>query len=153
MFGKGGCGPGGRFRAKFMMGGPFRHMGWFGGARHFLSGIDLTDEQIEQIAELKHKSFSKMGHGRVDMMELMQELFRELGKPKIDRARVLEIKDKIKEKKAAIADLMFDNMLDFAEILTPEQRKKIRIKKIRQFLGSDDEPDDDDEPPQHRREF
>lgn len=150
MFGR-GCGPGPRMRAKFMMGGPFRHLGWFG-AKRLLAGIDLSDDQVERIAELKHKSFSKMAHGRVDMMELVQQLFRELGKPTIDRARATELKNKIKEHKAAMADLMFENMVEFAEILTPEQRKRIKIKKIRQFLGADTDEEDFDEHEHHHHD-
>lgn len=128
---------------KFMMGmggGPFRH---FLAGRGWLEGIDLSDEQVEQIAELKQRSFSKMAHGGVDMMELRQQLFRELGSANIDKAKINEIKGKIKEHKAAMTDMMIDNITAFAEILTPEQRKKVRIKKIRQFLGSGDMDDDD----------
>lgn len=147
MFGR-GCGPGGPGgrggRGNFMA-GQVRH--WFGGARSFLEGIDLTDQQIEQIAELKQQSFSKMGHGRVDMMELRHQLFRELGGTTIDRSKINEIKAKMKEHKAAMTDLMIDNMTAFAEILTPEQRTKVRLKKIRQFLGSED--DDHDHPHHH----
>ena len=149
MFGRGGCGPG-RGRMKFMMGGgggPFRH---FMGGRGLLEGIDLSDQQVELIAELKQRSFGKMAHGGVDMMELRHQLFRELGKAEIDKAKINEIKTKIKEQKALMTDMMIDNITAFAEILTPEQRKKVRIKKIRQFLGSGDMDDDDEH---HDRPF
>ena len=140
MFGSGGCGPGpGGPRGRFKFAGPLRHLPMFGGARGaWLEGIDLTDEQIEKIAELRQKSFSKMAHGRVDKMELTQALFRELGSQNIDKSKIAELKGKIKEHKATMTELMVDNMLAFAEILTAEQRKKIRIKRIRQFLGTED---------------
>jgi Spy/CpxP family protein refolding chaperone len=138
MFGNCGCGPPWRPRGKFIE-GVLSHLPWFGNPGSWLEGIDLSDEQIEKIAELKHQSFSRMAHGRVDKMELMHALFKELGNQQIDHVKVAELKNKIKEHKATMIDLMIDNMVAFAEILTPEQRKKIRIKKIRQFLGSDEE--------------
>ena len=143
MFGR-GCGPGGRGggpRGR-MMAGPFRH--WFGGMRSLLEGIDLSDQQIEQIAELKHSSFSKMGHGRVDMMELRHHLMQELAEANIDRAKLADIKAKMKQHKSDMTDMMIDNMTAFAEILTPEQRKMVKLKKIREFLGSDDHDHDHD---------
>jgi Spy/CpxP family protein refolding chaperone len=147
MFGNCGCEPPWRGRGRFLE-GALRHLPWFGGPRSWLEGIELSDEQIDKIADLKHESFARMAHGRVDKMELMGAIFKELGKPTINRERVAELKGKVKEHKAAMTDLMIDNMLAFAEILTPEQRKKIRIKKIRQFLGSDDEePECPPEPP------
>ncbi len=151
MFGACGGPPGGRGRGRFM-GGFFRHLPWFGGGHDLLDGIELNDEQIERIADLKHRSFSKMGHGKVDMMDLMQALFKEMGNANIDKNKVEELRGRLKEHKAAMTDLMIDNMLAFAEILTPEQRKKIRIKKIRQFLGSDDEHHHHHHYPEHEHE-
>lgn len=116
--------------------GPRRHMPGFCGAHPWLEGIDLSDEQIEKIAELKQKSFSRMAHGRIDKTEMMQAIFKALASPDIDRAKVAELKARIKELKASMVDLMIDKMLGFAEILTPEQRKKIHINKIRRCLGS-----------------
>ncbi len=134
MFGRGNCGPKGRFRAKFM-GGPFADL-FAGGMGSLLEGIELADEQIEQIAELRHQSFAKMAHGRVDMMEARHQLLRELAKPQIDRAKINELKEQIKEQKAQMTDMMIDKVTSFAEILTAEQRKKLKLKRIRQFLGS-----------------
>jgi Spy/CpxP family protein refolding chaperone len=138
MFGNCGCGPPWRGQGRFFE-RALSHLPWFGGPRSWLEGIDLSDEQIEKIADLKHESFSKMAHGRVDKMTLMHAVFKELGSQKINHEKIAELKGKVKENKAMMIDLMIDNMLAFAEILTPEQRKKIRVKKIRQFLGSDDE--------------
>jgi Spy/CpxP family protein refolding chaperone len=119
-------------------------MPWFGAMRNFLAGIDLSDEQVEKIAEMQRGSFSKMAHTKIDMMESMQQLFAEMAKPQIDRARAAELKDKVKELRAGMSDLKFENMITFAEILTPEQRRKIRMKKIRQFLGAEEHMDFDE---------
>jgi len=109
-----------------------------------LSGVDLSDEQVEKLAELMRGSFSKVGHLKIDMMEAMQQLFAEMAKPQIDRTKATQLKDKVKELRAKLSDLMFNNMLAFAEILTPEQRRKIRMKKIRQLLGAEDSFDFDE---------
>lgn len=138
MFGKGGWGPGRREKFKMTGHGPMHHMPWFGAMRHLLGGIDLSDQQVEKIAEMQRGSFAKMAHTKIDMMETMQQLFAEMAKPEIDRAKATQLKDKIKELRAAMSDLMFENMITFAEVLSPEQRRKIRMKKIRQFLGADE---------------
>jgi Spy/CpxP family protein refolding chaperone len=141
MFGAGACGPGGRGR---FMGPPphMRHLFEFGGEHGgkwgggaVLHGLDLSDDQVERIAELKQKTFSKLAHGKIDLVELHKQLFKELGSATIDRNAVNAVKEKIKEHKAQLTDLMVSNMIAFAEVLTPEQRKKARINKIRHFLG------------------
>ena len=142
MFGGEGCGPGpgfGRFIGRHWRG---RGMGAGRGGKFFagdLKGLDLTDAQVEQIAELKGQSFSKLSHQRIDMFELHKDLLKELSQANIDKQKVQSMSQKIKEHKAAITDLIVENMLAFAEILTPEQRKKMRTNRIRQFLGIDEE--------------
>ena len=136
MLGRGNCGPGGGSRGRFMMAAG-RHFPWLGVGRAMLADIDLSDEQMEQISELKQTSFAKMAHGRVDKMDLMQALFRELGKPEIDKNKIAELKEKIKAHKASMSEMMVDSMLSFAEILSAEQRKKIRMRRIRQFFSSE----------------
>ncbi|MBX9686849.1 MAG: Spy/CpxP family protein refolding chaperone [Candidatus Obscuribacterales bacterium] len=137
MFGAGDSGPDGGPRFGAFFGAP----GGFAG-RHFLEGLELSDEQLEQIIDLKQKSFSKMAHARVDKMDLMQQIMRELGKPTIDRKKIAELKEKLKNQKALMIDSMIENMTEFAEILTAEQRKKVRLKKIRHFLqGIDKDPE------------
>lgn len=148
MFGECGCGPHRHGRGRFIE-AALRHLPWFAGARSFLDGIDLSDEQIEKIADLKHESFAKMAHARVDKMEMMHTIIKELAKPKIDRALIEELKGKIKETKTSMVDLMVDNMVAFAEILTPEQRKKIRIKRIRDFLMPDEDEHGCEHPHDH----
>lgn len=135
MFGRGP----GRGKGRFMAGGPGQMRHWMAEAGAFLQGIDLSEEQIEKIAELKHRGFSKMGHARVDMMELRHQLLQELAKEKIDRAQIDTLKSKIKEHKSQMTETMIDHMTEFAEILTAEQRKKIRLRKMKEFMGASDE--------------
>ena len=141
MFGMGGCsgGPEGGL-GRFM--GPRHHFAGFSGGPGgkcgpgaFLRGLDLSDEQVERIAELKQKSFSKAAHSKIDLIELYKQLFKELGNATIDRNNVNALTQKIKEQKSQLIDLMIGNMVSLAEVLTAEQRKKARTNKIRHFLG------------------
>lgn len=141
MFGMGGCsgGPEGGF-GRFM--GPRHHMAGFPGGPGgkcgpggFLRGLDLSDEQVERIVEIKQKSFSKVAHGKIDLVELYKQLFKEMGSASIDRNNISSLTAKIKEQKSQLIDLMVGNMVALAEVLTPEQRKKARTNKIRHFLG------------------
>lgn len=148
MFGRGPCDPG----RKPGMGppGPPRR-GRFEGERgprfgpmELLKGADLNDDQIQKIAELNGENFLKCGHARLDMMALRKQLLQELSGESVDPAKVKAVAEKIKAQKALLTDLMVDNMLAFANVLTPEQRKRVRINRIRQFFGLM-EPEDDEE--------
>lgn len=153
MFGKGGCrgefgrhmhGPFGGFGP---MGGPFDKA--FGGGKcgpgALLQGLDLTDEQVLKIAELKGKVFSKIARAKLDLMELKKELFKELLQPQADKAKVRAIAEKIKAHKSECVDAMAENMVAFSEILTAEQKGQLRLGLVRKFLGLEELDDEDDE--------
>ena len=152
MFGFGGCSESHGGPGKFLGARPFmRHL--MGPGMHFagkcgpgamLSGLDLSDEQVERIAELKGRSFSKFAHAKIDMVELHKQLFKELSNATIDKGNVNALAQKIKEQKSQLTDLMIEKMVAFAEVLTPEQRKKARINKIRNFLGIGAESEDEE---------
>lgn len=112
----------------------------------FLKGIDLSDEQVERLSELKHSSFARIGHARIDIMNLRHELMKELSASEINESRVLQIKGEIKECKSQLTDLMVDSMLALAKLLTPEQRKDVKIRTLRELLGSFDEEMEDHHP-------
>ena len=119
---------------------PGRIMRWFGGwgggpalSFKILRALDLSEEQQERLTELKEDSFAKFAHGRIDGMQLHQQLFKALSAENLDREKVLALGKQIKEHKGAMTDLMFANMLQFAEILTPEQRKQLKKKAMKFF--------------------
>ncbi len=115
-----------------------------GGPGAMLQGLDLTDEQLLKIAEIKGGAFSKMAHAKIDLMEMKKEIFRELLKPQVDKKKVHAVAQKIKEHKAACMDSMLENMIAFSEILTAEQKKKLHLNKIRSLFGLED-PEEDEE--------
>ncbi|MBX9571350.1 MAG: Spy/CpxP family protein refolding chaperone [Candidatus Obscuribacterales bacterium] len=104
----------------------------FGGGKLFQK-LELSDEQVEKISELKEESFAKFAHGKIDGMQLHQQLFKELSKEKIDREKVLSLGKQLKDHKAQMTDLLVHNMLAFAEVLTSEQRKKLKGIGMKQF--------------------
>ena len=150
MFGK-ECG-GGR-RGPFAGGGPFggpwaghggSPCGGHGPLGKMLKGLDLTDEQLFKIAELKGSALGKMARGKIDLMELKKEIFKELLQPQVDKNKVRSVAEKIKEHKATCLDSILENMIAFSELLSPEQKRQLALNKIRCFLGLE-EADDDNE--------
>lgn len=140
MFGFGNCSPAQGLLGKFAgMHGPMggHHGGPFGGhgCGSPLSGIDLTDDQLEKLAELKGLAFSKFGHGKVDIMDLYKRLFKELAQPTINEKQVWNITDEIRGKKSELTDVLVEHLIAFAKILTPEQRGKLKLNKIRAMMG------------------
>ena len=135
---------GGRFGKHFGM-PPFGfghgHHGGRGGCGGFgegmLQDLDLTDDQVERIAELKAEG---MGEGMQMMAEggkHFKQLMHELAGENIDRAKVKEAHKKLQEHKTKMGDAMLERALTFAETLTPDQRKKLKRSAMRRFLGLD----------------
>lgn len=146
MFGKVGCaGPagvgGGAMGNKGGFGGPWGG----GGPLAMLQGLDLTDEQALKLAEIKGGAFFKMAHNKIDIMQLKKQAIKELLSPQVDKSKVRELAHQIKEKKSLCMDEMLENIIACSEILTPEQKKQLKLKKIRCFLGLGEHEEGDDE--------
>lgn len=119
----------------FEGGGPGRHGMFEGLGSKILHDLDLTDEQIEQIAELK-------AEGMAEGMKLMSEgsryfkhLMRELTSETIDKEKVKNAHIELQEHKTKVGDAMLERALSFSQTLTPEQRKKLQASMKRRFLG------------------
>ena len=125
MFGKSDCG--------------FGSMGKMGhgkcGPMGILSDLDLSDEQLLGIAELKGKTFGKMARNMLEFKEMKKEVFKELFQPKADQAKVHDLTAQIKEHASQCIDLLSENMIASSELLTPEQKAKLRLALVRKFLG------------------
>jgi Spy/CpxP family protein refolding chaperone len=142
MFGKLECGS----HAGFAGGAAGKHGGWGGrGPLAMLQGLDLTDEQVLKLAEIKGGAFFKMAHSKIDLMQLKKQVFKELLSPQVDKAKVRELANQIKEKKSQCMDEMLENIIACSEILTPEQKKQFKINKVRCFLGLGEHEDEGDD--------
>jgi len=147
MWGFGGCGP-------KRPGGPFGGPGFFRrgggwGAGALLRDLDLTDEQVERIAEMKGQWLADVMKMKLTFGSLIKKLSKELWAESIDKGKVKAVFDEIKEEKSKISDEMCDRLIAFAEALTPGQRKKLRQTLLRRFLGLD-EPSAPPPPPPPR---
>jgi len=149
MFGKGECGgPAGHAGGAF---GKFGGRGGFGGGwggrgpLAMLQGLDLSDEQVLKLAEIKGGAFFKMAHNKIDIMQLKKQAFKELLGPQVDKAKVRELASQIKEKKSQCMDEMLENIIACSEILTPEQKKQLKVNKVRCFLGLGEHEDEGDD--------
>jgi Spy/CpxP family protein refolding chaperone len=121
-------------------GGHGQHQGGgFGGffCAGFLDDLELTDEQVERIAEIKAEG---MGEGLLLMAQggkQFKQLMRELSAENINKDKVKEAHKALQEHKTKMGDMMLDRALTFAETLTPEQRKKLKRLAMRRFIGLD----------------
>jgi|LakMenEpi03Aug12_release.lakeMendotaPanAssembly.Ray.scaffolds.fasta_scaffold243856_2 Spy/CpxP family protein refolding chaperone len=128
-FGKhcGPGGPGGRHGH-----GPFGHFG-----AELLEDLDLTDEQVEKIAELKADGMSEGMRMMAEGGQAFKGLMREILKEDLNKEKVREAHKKLQEHKIKMGEAMLERALSFAETLTPEQRKKLKRSTQRRFLGLD----------------
>lgn len=148
MFGKSECGgpPGLAGGAFGKFGGKQGIGGWGGGGPlAMLRDLDLTDEQVLKLAEIKGGAFFKMAHNKLDIMLLKKHVIKELLNPQVDRAKVRELAGQIKEKKSLCMDEMLENIIACSEILTADQKKQLKVNKVRCFLGLSDHDEGDDD--------
>jgi Spy/CpxP family protein refolding chaperone len=129
-FGRHGCGrPGGR-----------EGFGGFG-LEELLQDIDLTDEQVERLAELKGEGMGEgaqfMAQGGRHFKQIMQEILKE----NIDKDKVKEAHKALQEHRAKVGEKMLERALSIAETLTPQQRKQVKNRVQRRFLGLDGHDD------------
>src|SRR5271166_6651618 len=71
-----------------------------GGPWAILGDLDLTDEQLEKLAELKMEGLGKFAQFKSSMVGLVQQIAKELSQEQVDKAKVKEIAQQIKSKKS-----------------------------------------------------
>ena len=143
MFGIGACakGAGGGFAPGH---NPFMSMmqeraGACSGPAAVLKDLNLTDDQLEQVAALKAEGLGHCVQVKAALCGQIKLLADELTKDKIDKARVNEIVQQIKAEKSKMGDSVIERKsLLLPTLLTPEQRRKLRLAAIKRFLGFDD---------------
>jgi Spy/CpxP family protein refolding chaperone len=107
--------------------------GWFSST---LQGeLALTDEQSEKMFALKNSFLDKIGPKFVSIRSTERQLRNLLSEPKLDRAKITELQNKINADQAFIASAKTENKLDAMEVLTSEQRSALRKTMIKGGCG------------------
>ncbi len=87
----------------------------------FVEELDLTDEQIDQIIEIKADARDAMQKNRSEMRGLREEMRLELQKDEPSKENLYSLIDKIADLEKAGKKLRIDNMLAIRKVLTEEQ--------------------------------
>jgi Spy/CpxP family protein refolding chaperone len=114
------------------------HGGGCGGPMAMLRDLNLTDQQLEKVAALKLEGLAACAQFKLSLGQAASQLVNELTKDQIDKAKIKELAKELKERKSQMGDAMLDRIITFAETLTPEQRKKLKLTAIKRFLGLDE---------------
>jgi len=106
-----------------------------GGGGHMLRDLDLTEEQREQIKEIKQSKKSAMREHRQTLRESREALRDAARGDDFDAAKVRELAD---AHAATMAELMVARAEAFHEVrnvLTPEQRQALAERKAKHDKG------------------
>jgi Spy/CpxP family protein refolding chaperone len=110
-------------------GGPARSGGRFGGGPGITPlgrDLDLTADQRVKVRELVRGSRDKVGPLADELRVAQNNLRRELLDDQKDDTRVKELMSKVTELRTQMADIRISTSASIAELLTPEQRAKMR---------------------------
>lgn len=97
-----------------------RHHGW----HH--PGMQLTDDQLSRLADIKEAVREKTAAQRSEMHALRFQLQKALMAPTVDKAGALAIQSKINALHDQIASARLAGRIDAMSVFTPEQREHIR---------------------------
>jgi Spy/CpxP family protein refolding chaperone len=121
MFGFGACaskrGGGGSGFGPSGFGAPWAHKmhgGGCGGPMAMLRDLNLTDQQLEKVAELKLEGLAACAQFKLSLGQAARQIVDELTKEQIDKAKVKEFAKDLKERKSQMGDAMLDRIITFA---------------------------------------
>ena len=142
MFGFGACGSkGGGGFAGHGFAPPWAeksHGDGCGGPKALFRQLNLTNDQLEKVAELKLEGLAACAQFKLALAQGARRIAGELTKDQIDKAKIKELAKELKEQKSQMGDAMLERIISFAETLTPEQRKKLKLTALKKFLGVDE---------------
>ncbi|MBC8000321.1 MAG: Spy/CpxP family protein refolding chaperone [Leptolyngbya sp.] len=103
------------------------HGGGFMGIRD----LDLSDEQYEKFYSLKNSFMDKVGPKMFEIRTNERHLKDLLTQTSVDTKKAKDLQGKINDLRADISNLKLDHCLAMQDVLSAEQRKKIRERVIR----------------------
>lgn len=107
--------------------------------------LDLTETQKTQLEKIREQIHEKMESKKQERESGMKEFENEFLKENIDRNKLIEISKKKEQDMQEMKEFMLDRMIEFHNILTPEQRAKAvdNLKEMKDKFRSRHRPDGD----------
>lgn len=132
----GGWGPGGgrcEGHAGFDRGGRGGEMGMFGGGfgPRYLRGLNLTEEQRDQVFKLMHAQAPTVHAKMKELREARGNLEALTRAPNYDEAKVRALTDKAAGAMAELARIHARGEHDIYQMLSPEQRQQLNERQAR----------------------
>ncbi len=100
-----------------------------------IADLELTDNQISQLAKLKRTFENGNSNAFATLRALENEMMDKLSAENISDSEVRKIAEEVAQQKADISKRFSAHLLDSAKVLTPEQRKKMRLAHDRMEIG------------------
>ncbi len=101
-----------------------------------LGALDLTDDQMEKIGELRADIQDKSGPIMLKLQSLQREFRSGLAQANINTAELKRINGEISAQKQALDTLRSQEMISTAELLTKEQRQEMKQTMNRAEFGA-----------------
>ncbi len=95
------------------------------------AGLDLTDEQLEKMHDLKNQFLDKVGPKFVELASLKRHLMDVMAGTTTDAKKAHDLQNKINAAKADLANMKLDNDLAKLDVLTETQRKEIHTRMLK----------------------
>jgi len=108
---------------------------WGRGGCPWLGALDLSDDQYERIYALKNSFLDKVGPKMLEIRTQERHLKDTMTQPSVDAKAARNMQDKINNLRADVSNIKLDNKLAVLDVLTAEQRKKIRDWMIKGGRG------------------
>lgn len=99
------------------------------------SGVNLTDDQVEQMTTIREKFFSSLSPRKEHACSLGTDLKEALTAQKMDDEQVRKVFAEIKTEIDDAYGKMVETVIAVAHVFTPEQRQKLKIAVDRASLG------------------
>jgi Spy/CpxP family protein refolding chaperone len=106
--------------------GPGRHGGMRNRAARAFRNLDLTKEQRDKIAEIRDKQERNAIRMRADLETARLDMRRLIRADKPDRAAINRQVERMASLRSDLEKARIGMMLDVRDVLTPEQREKMR---------------------------
>jgi hypothetical protein len=91
------------------------------------SDLQLSDEQLENVAQSKIALMDKIGSVTLQINSLERDLSRALVKDDIDATDIAELSKQLSAQRQVLDDAFVEHLTHMAKLLTVEQRRRMRL--------------------------